>query len=510
MAEVNDKQPLTSRLLEAGPGTELTLILVAVLILAAIVGLFTTQLPVKLAIGIIIGFIVFVLTYRDLQFGIILFLILNMTLPQAGPTLNLGIRAPQLQGERGLHFNLHEIVMAIVLVCWLIQAFMKKAEWRQKSPLIIPVIVFVVATILSCFVGLIHGANVFVAIFRFVRTALFAYIFFVILNNVRTKKQMQQLVMVILICSSLVALFGILQVALGQQWAETVTAKYLGQYLGYPADINVVAGAGQTQVYRINSSFAHPNVYGGYLVFVLPFFISLMGMMARRRRWGLVFLLFIGFAMNSFCLIFTGSRAAWIAFALIMVLYVAMGLLDQRMVLVGVTVLIMLVLVVVVVVKPPNFIKQRFVSQSAKDATTGRMMQYKLALDFFMDHPIFGLGMGMEGQKLVENGIRKIWAAVENVYLTYLVSEGLLGLSTFLLLLVFYWFMLFWAWRNSRDDFIHFNGEALIMGMVGFAVSNLFAAWLLFAVPMITLFWFFIGMCGSMYNIFVEENTGWS
>ncbi|OFW57555.1 MAG: hypothetical protein A2W01_02020 [Candidatus Solincola sediminis] len=138
-------------------------------------------------------------------------------------------------------------------------------------------------------------------------------------------------------------------------------------------------------------------------------------------------------------------------------------------------------------------------------------MQYKLALDFFMDHPIFGLGMGMEGQKLVENGIRKTWAAVENVYLTYLVSEGLVGLSTFLLVLIFYWIILLWARKNSEDDdFVHFNSEALILGMVGFAVSNLFGAWLLFAVPMITLFWFFIGMGASMYNIFREETPSWS
>ena len=95
---------------------------------------------------------------------------------------------------------------------------------------------------------------------------------------------------------------------------------------------------------------------------------------------------------------------------------------------------------------------------------------------------------------------------MENVYLTYLVSECLLCLATFLLVLVFYWVLLLWARKNSEDDdFVHFYSEALILGMVGFAVSNLFGAWLLFAVPMITLFWFFIAMGTSMYNIFGEE-----
>lgn len=497
--------------MEAGPGAKLTVILVAVLILAAIVGAFTTTIPFKIGIGVLVGIIVFILTYRNLQFGLVLFLILNMTVPQAGPGLDLGIKAPALAGgERGIHFNLHEIVMAMVFLAWFIKFITKKAEWRTQSPLVLPVIIYIVATILSCFVGALHGANVAVPLFRFIRTAFFAYIFFVVLNTLRTRKQFEQLVLVILICSSLVAIFGMLQFFLGQSWAEMVNAKYLIKLLGYPSEVSVVAGAGAQQVYRINGTFLHPNIYGGYLSFVLPFFISVMGMMFRRKRWGLLVLLLIGFGMNTFCLVMTGSRASWIAFGLIMLLYGAFGLFDRRLVVTAVTV-VMILAILVVAFKPPAFIEKRFTSQSAQEATTGRLMQYKLALDFFMDHPIFGLGMGMEGQKLVENGIRKTWAAVENVYLTYLVSEGLVGLSTFLLVLIFYWIILLWARKNSEDDdFVHFNSEALILGMVGFAVSNLFGAWLLFAVPMITLFWFFIGMGASMYNIFREETPSWS
>ncbi len=467
------------------------------------------MLPLKIAIGVIAGIAVFILTYRNIQFGLILFLILNMTIPQAGPGLDLGIKSAQLQEERGLHFNLHEIVMALVFVAWMIHVFTKKAEWRTKSPLVLPVILYILVTILSIFVGLLHGGNAFVGIFRFVRTAFFAYIFFVVINNVKTKKQLQQFVWAIIICSSLVALFGVLQYALGQTWTQNVTAKYLGHYLGYPSDVNIVAAAGPNQVYRISSTFLQPNIYGGYLAFVLPFYISLLGMTLRQRRWGLWILLLIGFGMNAFCMVFTGSRAGWIAFGVIMLIYAAFGIFDRRLIVTAATVAMILILLVVLM-KPPDFIKQRFVSQSAKEATTGRVMQYKLALDFFMDHPIFGLGLGMEGEKLVENGIRKTWAAVENVYLTYLVSEGLLGLGAFLLLLAFLWMMLLWARKNSEDEFMHFSSEALLLGIVGFAVANMFGAWLLFAVPMITLFWFFLGIGASMYNVFSEEKAGWA
>jgi putative inorganic carbon (HCO3(-)) transporter len=476
-----------------------------VVAVSALAGLFASNVPAKFVFGIIGGIAVFILIYRNLQFGVVLFLILNLTIPQAGPGINLGIRAPMV-GERGLHFNLHEIVMAMVLVAWLIQAFLKKAEWRTKSPLLWPVIIYLLASILSCFVGLIHGANFFLVAFRWVRTALFAYIFFVVLNVVRTRRQYEQLVLLVLICSFLVAAFGLVQKIMGQTWTEMITAKYLGHYLGYPSDVNYVAGGGATQVYRISSTFVHPNILGGYMAFTFPFFISLMW---RYRRLWMRLLLFIGLCTNLACMFYTGSRAAWIASGVIVLLYGAMGLMDRRMVLAAATV-VMILLLIVAVFKPPDFLKQRFTSLSATTAATGRLATYKLALDFFMEKPILGLGTGMEGQKIIEDNIRRTWVSVENVYLTYLVSQGLVGLASFLALLFFYWAMLLWARnRSPDDDFVRYNAEALFMGMVGFAVANLFGAWLLFAVPMITLFWFFMGMSASLYNIFREGKEGY-
>lgn len=496
---------IRSSLLEASTATRLTILLGVVASLGAVAGLFSSYLPLKIGIGVIVGIALFILIYRNLQFGIILFFILNLTIPQAGPGLDLGIKAPVV-GERGIHFNLHEIAMAMVLVAWLIQVFLKKASWREKSPMTISIIFYVLVSILSCFVGLLHGAIIWLVLFRFFRTALFAYMFFVVLNNVRTRRHFQQLVIALLICASLVAAFGLVQKVLGQKWSEKVAKEVFGDLLGYSEDVNIVAGAGPTQVYRINSTFLHPNTLGGYLVFALPFFISLLW---HYRRWWMRLLLLMGLGMNLACLFYTGSRAAWIAAGCIILIYGALGIFDRRMVLAVATALMILVLIVVIF-KPPEFLKQRFVSQSAKEATTGRLTQYRLALDFFMEHPIFGLGMGMEGQRIVENNIRKTWAAVENVYLTYLVSEGLLGLASFLLILIFYWAMLLWARNNSRDDdFICFNAEAFMLGMIGFAIPNLFGAWLLFAAPMISLFWFFLGMGGSLYNLFREEKEGW-
>ncbi len=489
----------------SGPGSarRRTFLLGALVVLGMLAGLLPAGLPVKILLAVVGGAALFVIIYNNIQFGLVLFFIFNLTLPQAGPTADLGMQVAVVGETRGLHFNVHEIIIAMVLVAWLIQVFLGKASWEATSPLVIPVILYVVSSIFASFLGLLHGGDSLIVIFRFTRTVFFAYIFFVFLNNLKTRKQLKQLVLVLMICATLVATFGIVQKFKGEAWSRGVATKYLGK-IGFPSDVNYVAGgSGETQAYRINGTFLHPNVLGAYLIMALPFFVSLLWY--YKRRWERA-LLVAGIGLNLACLFYTGSRAAWIAGGVIALLYGIFGFLDKRMILALFTVLLVVVLVVVII-KPPDFVKKRFTSLSAKEATTARLYQYQLAVDFFMEYPIFGLGAGMEGQRIIlYNNVRSIWAAVENAFLTYLVSHGLMGFSIFLLLFIFILAMLLFARNNTPDDpFIRFHAEAFFMAIVGMIVASQFGAWLLFAIPMWTLFWAFLGMGACLYNMYREE-----
>ena len=478
------------------------LILGLIIVLGAIAGLASARLPLMIIVGIIGAVGLFALIYHNLQIGIILFLILNLTLPQAGPGLNLGLQMAIVGETQGLHFNIHEIIMAMVLVAWLIQVFLKKAEWKTRSPLMIPVVLYILTSILASFVGLLNDAKPLLVAFRFTRTVIFVYLFFVFINIVRKRKQLQQLVVVLLICVTLVSAFGLMQKVMGQAWTETVSVKALKK-LGYPSQVNYVAGGeGENQAYRINSTFLHPNVLGAYLILALPFFVSLLWL---YRKWWQSLLLGAGLLIMLSCLFLTGSRAAWIGAGVVALIYGVLGFFDKRMILTVITV-ILVIAVLFAIIKPPAFVKQRFVSLSATQASKARLYQYKLAVDFFMAHPFFGVGMGMEGQMLRSNNIVQMWAAVENVYLTYLVSHGLIGFIPFLLLFVVFMGMLLISRNNSKDDpFMRYYSEAFLLGLVGFAVSAFFGAWLLFAIPMVTLFWAFLGMGACLYNMYKES-----
>ncbi len=477
------------------------LMLVAV---GVIVGLATSEVPLKILFGAIAGIIVFVLIYRNLYFGICLYFIFNLTLPQAGPGLDLGIQVAVVGETRGLHFNLHEIAMTMVLICWVIQILQGKASWRERNPIVVPIILYVLSNILACFIGTINGASFLIMIFRFVRTVFFVYIIFVLINNLKTRRQFEILILILLICSTLVATYGITQKVIGQTNTEKI-AKQVFSKLGVPDSVNYVAGEGEGQAYRVNSTFLHPNVLGAYMVLALPFFISLLWFF--RKRWQRLLLLG-GLGINLGCLYLTGSRAAWIAMGVIIGIYAIYAIFDGRMVLLAVAIMLV-ILMLFVLISPPDFIKKRTVSFSAQEAAKARLSQYRTAGDFFWENPVFGIGMGMEGKRVEANRIRTQWAAVENVYLTLLVSHGLVGLAAFLLVLIYFWGMLCFARAGSKDDpFIRYTSEALILGMVGIAVSSMFGAWLIFAIPMYTMFCFFLGFGASLYGLYRRDHQG--
>ncbi len=474
----------------------------------------SSRLPVLIVFAVIGGLALLVIVWFYPFFGVVLAFISNLIIPQAGPTWNLGIQVAMVGETRGLHFNVHEIIMAMVLLTVIVKMLISvwKKDWDEvrdlvRSPISIGVALYVLTSILACFIGLINDANGLLVLFRFVRTVFFAYIFFMIIYVVRDRRQFQVLVVTMLICFTLVAAFGLVQKAMGETWSKQFNEKYLGKWLKYPTDINYVAGESSAQAYRINSTFAHPNILGGYLVFALPFFVSFLSLTWRLRRYWLFVLIFAGLVINVAALFLTGSRAAWVAAGIIAFLYGIFGFFDRRMWLVAVTVLLVFVLIFVML-NPPDFVKERFSGLSAKEAADSRMYQYRLALDYFLEHPLFGIGMGMEGQRITENNLRYTWAAVENAWLTYMVSHGVVGLSALLLVFALYWALLLKARAGSHHDpFIYFNAEAFILGMVGFFISNMFGAWLLFAIPMVTLLWFFIGMAGSLYNIYQDEQA---
>ncbi len=470
--------------------------LVIATIITVIAGLLVPYLPLQIVLAGIAGILLFIVIYRNVQVGLILFIVLNATIPQAGPSIGTALQVGYQGGEsRGLHINLQEIVMALVLVTWLIHVLFKEKRMDFKSPLTIPILALVAVAVVSVFVGVLNGASGVTAVFRFVRNVFFAYIFFVVISNVTSRRQVKQLVIVFLVCVSLVAIFGIMQMTFGEAWTQRAATNLLDP-LGYPTAVNkVMEGAGQA--FRANSSFIHANILGGYLTFALPFFVCLMW--ATRKKW-IRGLLFAALIANVACLYFTGSRAAWVAAAAV-ILFLAISGLSNRRIVVTVVTGALAVGMFVVLLHPPDFIKQRFQMTSATYAVTYRQEQYQQAFNIFLAHPVTGIGLGMEGQTIFLSGNRIELPVIENSYLDYLVAMGAPGLAAFLLILAVFWVELMFAFRRAKDPFLKYCCEAFAAGLVGIAVAAFFGQWIVYMSWMVSLLWFLIGLGAATAKI---------
>jgi hypothetical protein len=203
------------------------LLVVAIAFLGLLVGAISSRVPVLILFAVIGGIALFVVIYNNLFVGVLLFLISNLVIPQAGPSWNLGIQVAMVGETRGLHFNVHEIIMFMVLIAVIIKMLLAiwEKDWDEfaklvKSPVTIGVGLYLLTSILACFVGWINDANGLLILFRFVRTVFFCYIFFMIIYVVRDRKQFQVLVVTMLICFTIIALFGLVQKALGETWSN--------------------------------------------------------------------------------------------------------------------------------------------------------------------------------------------------------------------------------------------------------------------------------------------------
>ncbi|MHB8781482.1 MAG: O-antigen ligase family protein [Candidatus Geothermincolia bacterium] len=455
----------------------------------ALAGVLLPFVPLQLLFFTSAGVILFLVINRNMQIGLVIFLALNAVLPQAGPSLGGNLQVGLAGEARGLHFNMHEIVMSLVLLAWLAGILTGKRRIATRSPLILPVLILAVFSIVASFTGMMHGATGMSTVFRFMRTTVYIYIFFLVLNNVRTERDARRLIFVFLGCASVVAFIGLAQRALGESWAQQFSRDFL-ETIGYPAAVNVIQIGSQEQVYRISSTFIHPNILGGYLVFALPFF----GSMIRVARYGWSkALLVAGLFLNVGCLFYTGSRAAWLGVAAILFFYILLGLRERRFILMLVNVAV-IILLIVFLVNPPGFIQERLSASSASEAASLRLQQYELAVDMFMEHPFLGMGVGLEGKQLMVGSIRTEWGAVESVYLTLLATTGALGLLAFLLVLGFFWAGTARGRRRAPTPFLAAACEGFTAAMIGLATASLFGAWLITASAMVSFFWFMIGM----------------
>ena len=201
-------------------------------------------------------------------------------------------------------FNLPKTALAQLLICmafliWLVRMNLRREYTLIKSPLSLPLFVFLGIEVLS----VMWAENIHVSLSFVLQDVAFGVLVVIVIHTVRTEKLFRKIILAVVFTAFTVALLGLLQY--------------------FKLDVLSLFPGGEGMIF---STIGHYNFLAAYLVTVVPssLVMALMSKTPKRRvLFGFVFSVLL------FTVLLTKSRGAWLGLlaALSVLLF---GFLSQR------------------------------------------------------------------------------------------------------------------------------------------------------------------------------------
>ncbi len=348
---------------------------------------------------------------------------------------------------------------------------------REKSYKVTPSGVFIIGFLAVAFFSSVTSFNISKSVQSFALYFVFALSYFLIVNNIKTKNQWYNLVVLYVIAGLLVAIYGIYQ----NYFVTFTDTSWVDEDMF--AEIKT----------RVYSTFDNPNVLGQYLVMVIPVAFSLMW--SEKRIWAKAFYLGVTAIMCA-CLIFTWSRAAWIGIILAIGFYMVMK--DRRW-----SSLLVVALLIMPFILPESILSRITSLGNMKDSSTAyRFSVWLSSLRMAGDYWLSGIGLGAGAfervyQKYALNGAGFALHA-HNFYIQLVVEMGVLGIVLFAMLIISSYRKIISIKEKKSVN----HNVALAMGgaILGYLFQGV-AENLWYNYRMILLFFIYLGILNSGANL---------
>ncbi len=387
-------------------------------------GWFISHVNVNTAFLGLLSVILVVLCFLKTEVGLYI-LIVAMLL---GPQFVAGGAQPEFEAVRGrpLTLRLDDFLLLAVGLGWFTRAAIdKELGLFLKTPLNRPIAYYFIACVVSTMVGAMVG-RVKPALGFFFVLKYFEYfvIYFMAVNHLREKKQVERFILTILVVCFVVCIIAMTQIPSGAR----VSAPFEGEG-------------------------GEPNTLGGYLDLILALVLGLLltnGM--PRYRFFLLLLL----PTILIVLMATLSRSSWLSLLPLMLTFLVLS--KKKMVLI---VSVLFVVLTAPFILPKSVVDRALytftqppeegqleVGQLRIDtSTSARIFSWKEVLSKdWVKHPI--LGYGVTGYRFLDAQFPRV-----------LVETGLLGFFAFILLLRSILKVSHSAYRQTEDPL--FRGVAL-------------------------------------------------
>jgi len=457
----------------------------ACVILGALAGLFLTLVHPLILLAVLAGLGVGLAMLRSTQIGLFLLAAVICLLPFGAIPFSLGFYPTFL-----------DVALLAVFGVWVARVLTRAQDSFVTSPLDLPVLAFILLAIVAFIAGTAHASITKDTLRHFLEIIIAISLFFVVGNCVKDRRQLRQIVVVIILAGFLASLIGVVLYFLPQP--TTVRLLSMLRIVHYPSGWSVLQFIEDNPELpmRAISTSVNPNVLGGLLIFVVS--LTAPQLFAPRpvlRKIWIAPML----AVMAACLLLTFSRGA---FAAVGGTLLVLAVVRYRRLLI---VLALVAVVILVLPQTQEYIQHYREGLLAQDrATLMRLGEYKDAIELISRYPWFGVGFG--GTPSID-----LYIGVSNVYLLIAEEMGLVGLGSFLLIMGLFFALAWRAWRRMErgsDTELLLLGlaGALLGAMVGGLVDHYFFN--LDFPHSVSLFWLYVGLALVAMRIGAEETAG--
>jgi O-antigen ligase len=403
-------------------------------------------------------------------------------------------REYEFGGGGGLSFSPLDIVLIVLYGIWLYELIFRKAsrEVHFFPRVAVPALVLVAYS----FFSMIPAQDPYMVLFENINVLRAIFLFIYIGNHVRTRKDLNRVVFILLL-----SLFLQSVVAMAQRWLGiSLGLQLFGEY----AEVYTFKLDYYLTTARVGGTIGHPNALAKYVEMLIP--LSMVLLFTRiRSKYKIMSM--ITFVAALVVLLLTLSRGGWVCFtgsiALVLLLIFRARLISLRTL---VAILLIGVIFAGVGAGFSGMVQSRLFGDDY-GAAKGRMPLNRIAINVIRHHPIFGVGLKNYGKvmHLYNPNIERMRTnMVHNAYLLIAAEAGIPGLLLMLWLLGAILKMGLENINRKQDVFL----KSLNIGIVA-GLAALLAHWLVDIgyIGRFAVFWVLAGLLAASQHMEDHETA---
>ena len=440
----------------SGQGTlELIIPLLVILFVLISFAIVLPLLSTPKIIALMAGLILFVVSFASTEIALYILIFSMLLSPEfiIGTTEGASL-------ERGVTLRIDDLILLMIGFSWLAKmSINKELGLFLKTPLNKPIAYYIIVCLVSTLFGSLFGRVQLKTGFFFV-LKYFEYmiVYFMVVNHIENRKQVKNYLWAILIACAIVSFIGISQIPGGGR----VTAPFEG-------------------------ASGEPNTFGGYLVFMISITIGVFLATPLSRKSLIYGALIILFAIPLF---YTQSRSSYLSMIFAVTAFVFLSEKRKWVILVLILMGLSLPFLTPEIAKERvsyTFLQGRGRTDVVKvggvkldTSTSARIHSWKAASADWIKHPF--IGYGVTGYRFVDAQ-----------YIRVITETGLLGIITFLFLMVTLFKRVYGIFASAEDVFKKGLSMGFLAGFTGLLFHALGANTFII-VRIMEPFWFITAM----------------